>query len=314
MAAVSSQHAEVLAVIRVHSCSFVAPSVLACMERDPLRAISQTGVFVLFYILTITVMAMPMYWTGGRLVEITLTPFLGSIGATFLCWKIYGDTQLPKIGLLWDRAAARDLAMGIGAGMVAVAIGLVSALLCHLSRFAPAPEGVRVTLGTTVFVTLLIFCGAAGEEMLFHGFAFQSLMTGLGPFAAIFPVGVVFGLLHMGNPDATWLSTLNTVGFGIVFGYAVYRTSALWLPIGLHFGWNIALPFFGVKISGITMRVTGYEMTWSADTLWSGGAYGPEGSLLTTGMLVLIMLFVWRYPFARPVVEWSQAVGSEPPL
>ena len=178
----------------------------------------------------------------------------------------------------------------------------------------PVPGRARC-FDTASFVTLLIFCGAAGEEMLFHGFAFQSLMNGLGPFATIFPVGVIFGLLHMGNPDATWLSTPNTIGFGIVFGLRVYRTGSLWLPIGLHFGWNIALPFFGVKISGITMRVTGYEMTWNAGPLWSGGAYGPEGSLLTTGVLVLMLLFVWRYPFSRRATRLSRPhlPESEPP-
>jgi uncharacterized protein len=282
------------------------------MPRDPLRAISQTGVFVLFYLLTITVMAMPLYWTGGQLVETTVTPFIGSLIATYLCWKIYEEWPLPLAGLAPDRQGGRDLAIGAAVGIVAVAIALSPGLLFHLANFAPAPESVHVTFGTAVFVILLIFCGAAGEEMLFHGFAFQSLMTGLGPFAAIFPVGMIFGLLHMGNPDATWLSTANTVGFGIVFGYAVYKTAGLWLPVGLHFGWNIAMPFFGVKISGITMRVTGYEMTWNAGPLWSGGAYGPEGSVLTTCVLVLMLLFVWRYPFPRPLPEMSQPEESEP--
>jgi len=282
------------------------------MARDPLRAISQTGVFVLFYLLTITVMAMPLYWSGGQLVETTLTPFIGALIATFLCWKIYDEAPLPQVGLVRDRRGMRDLIIGVGAGACGVALTLAPGLLLHRASFTPSTDGVHVTFGTTVFVAILIFCGAAGEEMLFHGFAFQSLMTGLGPFAAIFPVGVIFGLLHMGNPDATWMSTANTVGFGIVFGYALYKTSSLWLPVGMHFGWNIALPFFGVKISGITMRVTGYEMTWNAGTLWSGGAYGPEGSAFTTGVLVLMLLFVWRYPFPRPVVELSEPVESEP--
>lgn len=282
------------------------------MPRDPLRAISQTGVFVLFYILTITVLAMPLYWAWGQLVETTLTPFLGSIAATFLCWKIYEEMPLPDFGLVPDRHGFRDLATGAIAGALGVALTLAPGLLLQRAHFQPAAETVHITFSSALFVTVLIFCGAAGEELLFHGFAFQSLMTGLGPFAAILPVGVIFGLLHMGNPDATLLSTANTVGFGIIFGYAVYRTRGLWLPVGLHFGWNIAMPFFGVKISGITMRVTGYEMSWSAGPMWSGGAYGPEGSILTSVVLVLILLFVWKYPFPAPPLELSPPVESEP--
>jgi membrane protease YdiL (CAAX protease family) len=216
------------------------------------------------------------------------------------------------MGMIADRYGVRDLAIGTGAGIAGVALALLPGLALHLAHFTPASEHVQVTAGTALFVCVLIFCGAAGEELLFHGFAFQSLMAGLGPFAAIFPIGVIFGLLHMGNPDASWLSTANTIGFGIVFGYAVYRTSGLWLPVGLHFGWNIAMPFFGVKISGITMRVTGYEMTWNAGPLWSGGAYGPEGSILCSGVLVLMLIFVWQYPFPRPAAELSESGESEP--
>ncbi len=282
------------------------------MERDPVRAISQTGVFVLFYLIGITVLAMPLYWAGGQLVETTLTTFLGSILATVLCWKIYEEAPLPQLGLAPDRRGFRDLAVGVAVGAAGVALTLSPGLLLHRAQLVPATDGARATFGTGIFVTILILCGAAGEELLFHGFAFQSLMTGLGPFAAIFPVGVIFGLLHLGNPDATWLSAANTAGFGIVFGYAVYKTSALWLPIGMHFGWNIALPFFGTKISGITMRVTGYEMTWNAGTLWSGGSYGPEGSAVTSVALLLMLLFIWRYPFPRPVMDVSQQLSQEP--
>ncbi len=280
------------------------------MERDPLRSISQTGVFVLFYLLVITVMAMPLYWVGGQLVETTVTPFIGSLAATFLCWKIYDEAPLPHMGLALNARGGRDLWMGSAAGMMGAALAVLPGVACHLAHFTPV-TGASGGFDTASFVILLIFCGAAGEEILFHGFAFQALMNGLGPFAAILPVGVVFGLLHMGNPDATWLSTLNTAGFGIVFGCALYRTRGLWLPIGMHFGWNIALPFLGTKISGITMRVTGYEMTWNAGPLWSGGAYGPEGGLLTTGVLLLMLLFVWLYPFPYRVSELPQPTEGE---
>jgi membrane protease YdiL (CAAX protease family) len=284
------------------------------MKRDPVRALSQTGIFVLFHLITISVLAFPLLWIGGSLVQITLTPFVGAAVATGLCWMIYGTTPLPDAGLRPDRAGGRDLLIGTWAGVLAVAVILVPALLLHLARFTPVAGAAHGDPQTWSFVTLLIFCGAAGEEMLFHGFAFQSLMFGLGPFATILPVGVIFGLLHMGNPDATWISTANTVGFGLLFGIAVYRTGGLWLPIGMHFGWNVAMPFFGVKLSGITMSVTGYEMTWIANPIWSGGAYGPEGGILTSCVLIPLFVLVWRYPFDRsdvfeiPIAE----AGSEP--
>jgi hypothetical protein len=114
-------------------------------------------------------------------------------------------------------------------------------------------------------------------------------------------VGVIFALLHGSNPGATWFSTANTAGFGILFGYAYLRSRDLWLPIGLHFGWNFTLPLFGVNVSGLRMKVTGYEMTWTAGDLWSGGEYGPEASILTSAMLVALFLYLRRAPVHRQV-------------
>jgi membrane protease YdiL (CAAX protease family) len=141
-----------------------------------------------------------------------------------------------------------------------------------------------------MLLVILLF-GGIGEEMLFHGFAFQVLMGVLGPFATILPVSVLFAAAHSDNLNVTWLGLLNTGLWGILLGYAFWRSGDLWLPIGLHVGWNWTLPLFGTNLSGFTMNVTGYVMHWSASPLWSGGAYGPEGGLMTTSVVVL--LFVW---------------------
>ena len=87
------------------------------------------------------------------------------------------------------------------------------------------------------------------------------------------------------------LGLFNTMLWVIIFGYAYLRTGALWLPIGLHYGWNVALPLFGANLSGFTMGVTGYALHWKTSDLWSGGAYGPEGSILTT-LVVAALFFV----------------------
>jgi membrane protease YdiL (CAAX protease family) len=147
---------------------------------------------------------------------------------------------------------------------------------------------------------LLLF-GAAGEEVVFRGYGFQVLLRALGPFATIVPTGVLFALLHASNPNA-WdykLGLVNTAGFGILFGYAFLRSRDLWLPIALHYGWNLTLPFFGVNISGITMRVTGYVLEWRVGPLWSGGEYGPEASILTSCMFVVLWLYLWKAPIRR---------------
>jgi len=128
--------------------------------------------------------------------------------------------------------------------------------------------------------------------MLFHGYGFQVLMGALGPVATILPVSLVFAWAHAGNLNVTTLALGNTALWGLVFGFAFWRSGDLWLPIGLHLGWNWTLPLCGANLSGFTMNVTGYAVRWRPGyERWSGGAYGPEGGLVNTG--VLVVLFLW---------------------
>jgi len=89
------------------------------------------------------------------------------------------------------------------------------------------------------------------------------------------------------------------------------------LPIGLHFGWNFTLPLFGANLSGIKIinEVTGHRMVWTAGDLWSGGAYGPEASVLTTGVLLAVLVYLWKAPIRRqhsPIVDPPKETVCEP--
>jgi hypothetical protein len=79
-------------------------------------------------------------------------------------------------------------------------------------------------------------------------------------------------------------------------GYAFIVSGDLWLPIGLHFGWNWTLPLLGVNLSGFTIGVTGYSLQWKVGDLWSGGAYGPEGGLLTSAVAIGLFFYLHKAP------------------
>ena len=132
-----------------------------------------------------------------------------------------------------------------------------------------------------IFYLITLFFAAAGEEMIFHGYAFQCLVEKIGPYAAVIPVGVIFGLLHGDNPHATRSRCEHSfVGHsaGLRFSAEPRFVAAYWHSFRLE----SVLPLFGVNLSGITMEVTRYFYKWDLPVLWSGGAYGPEGGLFTT--------------------------------
>jgi membrane protease YdiL (CAAX protease family) len=205
---------------------------------------------------------------------------------------------LADLGLRWHIGAGRNLLSGVALGAGAALLAIIPPVLAGVAHFERIP-GAEVSPRGAMFTPLLLLCGAAGEEIAFRGFALQYLIRGYGAWAGILGMGALFGLMHATNPGATTLGLVNTAGFGVLFGAALLRTHDLWLPIGLHFGWNTALPFLGVGLSGLTIRMTDYELVWKAGSLWSGGAYGPEASLLASGVLVILSLAVWKIPVRK---------------
>jgi membrane protease YdiL (CAAX protease family) len=267
-------------------------------RKDSLRVALHVFVYVVLYFITAAVFGKMMVWLGGYLVGVTATGLIAALFANWLALRIYENRHIAELGLFLRRPSGENLAMGIAGGAVAACLVLLPVLALGAAHFAPTPQDPG-TLGTFFFVMILLAAGAAGEEIFFRGYGFQLLVANLGPYATILPIGVVFALLHSANPSFNDLALANTAGFGILFGYAYLRSRDLWLPIGLHFGWNFTLPLFGVNLSGLRMKVTGHEMVWTAGRLWSGGDYGPEASILTTAVLVVLFILLWKAPIRR---------------
>jgi hypothetical protein len=171
--------------------------------------------------------------------------------------------------------AARGLAQGAVAG--AALFALVYAILWALGAVTVDGYGGLSGLGSALAVAM---ASAVGEEIVFRGVVFRRLEDSLGTTIALVISAVLFGLVHAGNRGATWVSTLAIVlESGVLLGLAYAATRSLWLPIGLHFGWNFTEGgIFGAAVSGgqntglIVAPLSGAQLT-------TGGVFGPEASL-----------------------------------
>jgi membrane protease YdiL (CAAX protease family) len=229
------------------------------------------------------------------LVVATLGTFAAAAVANAIVLRIYERGQLADIGLEWTAASRHNLLIGILGGIGAALVVLVLPILVRAADLEPI-QNEHFRWPSALFVSIVLLFGAVGEEMLFRGYAFQVLVKAIGPFATILPMSVLFGLAHSGNLNFSWIALINTMLWGIVLGYAFIVSGDLWLPIGLHFGWNWTLPWFGANLSGFTMGVTGYSMHYKIAGLWSGGAYGPEGGLLTSATVVAVFFYLQKAP------------------
>jgi Predicted metal-dependent membrane protease len=249
-------------------------------------------------------------YLGGQVIAATVGLFFLAVVANLLTMRVFDRRPLTDIGLGSGHGAGQNLVWGLVLGGGAAALMMLAPLIAQAAHFQSRPDGVFAWPNLIFYLVVLLF-GAAGEEILFRGYAFQLLIEKAGAWATILPVGVLFGLAHSGNPGATWLAVFNTMLWGVLFGYAFLRSHDLWLPIGLHYGWNLVLPLFGGNLSGLTIEITRYGYKWDLGPLWSGGSYGPEGGILTTVFVCALFAVLHRVPIV-PQTACIAASLNEP--
>lgn len=181
-------------------------------------------------------------------------------------------------------SAAPNLIGGVvlGAGMF-VAVYAVLGLMGVVRV-----EGLAAQPGVPAAVAMAL-SAAVGEELLMRGGMFRIVEDMAGTLAAVLVSAGVFGLLHSANKGATVVSSVAiALEAGVLLGIAYALTRSLWLPIGLHFGWNFTEGgVFGAAVSGgkshglVSASVTGPD-------LLTGGAFGPEASVVAVAVSLAV--------------------------
>jgi membrane protease YdiL (CAAX protease family) len=142
------------------------------------------------------------------------------------------------------------------------------------------------------FLSAIIFAlgTAIWEEVTFRGLLFRVTEQTFGTWAGVAVSAVAFGALHGLNPNASLAACVAIVlESGVLLAAAYFATRTLWLPIGLHFGWNFAEDFiFGVRMSGHAARPAILDGTLTGSSLWTGGNYGLESSIWAIGMAAIL--------------------------
>lgn len=145
------------------------------------------------------------------------------------------------------------------------------------------------------------------EELWSRGYQLKNLTEGfyygsnpnIAALIAIAISSLIFGSLHMTNPNATLFGGMVIILAGIMLALPYVVTGQLGFSVGLHFAWNVIQgALFGLPVSGIPFRQSILQFESVGPELWTGGNFGPEGGLTgAIGVMLLILLtIVWlRY-------------------
>lgn len=205
----------------------------------------------------------------------------------------------------WLREAVFGTVLGVGLAATVFLVALVAGWTSIIGSLFLRPP---IVIATVVLQTVVaIVSMAIVEEVAIRGYVLQTLRHGYGSIAALIVSSAFFGLLHLANPGAGAVAFVGTAAAGLLLGCAYLTTRRLWLPFGIHLGWNFALgPMLGFPVSGLS--IPGWLAQRSAGpTLWTGGTFGPEAGLL--GVLALLVGLVAVFWFRA---RWYQA--AEPAL
>lgn len=227
--------------------------------------------------------------------------------ATFITTKYISKQPFNSLGLKWN-LAIKDLFIGILISALIMALMYVTLLGLGYIQFDgfswwtdnshTLGNFTSAGLWTALAIFFQFIIVAWWEELAFRGIILQNIAKGLNVKWGVLISTLGFGLIHAGNPNATVLSTILIMIITLQLVYAYLKSGQLWLPIGLHLGWNFfQASVFGFASSG-HMSPSLIAQTPIASDWLSGGSFGAENSIFivpfTLGSFYLMHLWIKR--------------------
>lgn len=188
-------------------------------------------------------------------------------------------TERRRVRELDARACAPQTIAGFIAGVLIFSAAIAVLVACGCYRVVA-----RSSL-TVIGAPLIVWTSAAvAEELLFRGFVFRVVQNVGGTWVALAISSLFFGFSHVLNPGATlWSSVGIAVQAGVMLGLAYTLTRRLWLPIGIHAGWNFAEDtIYGTPVSGLHSAAAVLHGTLHGPNFLTGGKFGLEASIEAT--------------------------------
>ncbi len=224
---------------------------------------------------------------------------IGLTFATYLARRWLDKKSFRSLGVEINRRTFMDLIAGILiAGLMMGVIFLLEFALgwLRVEGFAWQTAGFDRFWQEVFTVALVFILVGWTEELLSRGYHLQNLVEGLNLPLGVTLSSLIFALLHQSNPSFTLGAFLGLFFAALFFCFAYYWVGNLWLPIGLHIGWNFFEGVvFGFQVSGLENLPKLIRHNVSGPPWITGGAFGPEAGLILGAGLLLGVGLVFFY-------------------
>lgn len=210
-----------------------------------------------------------------------------SIVAIIILFKVMNRKTTENMGLTPVKRDYKDLLIGLLLGAASITLIIGINYIMGDTRF----NGVHITWDLLVGLILFISVGFV-EEILVRG-CFQHIIYYRHGIAwAIIIPSLIFSVMHFLNPNISYIAALNIALVGIVFGIMTYKSGNLWMAIGYHITWNYFQGnIFNIEVSGSAYGRGLIKSIRVEDNLLNGGAFGIEGGLICTLLLIITIIY-----------------------
>lgn len=267
--------------------------------RLRLRAIGWTVAFFGVGIVVTILAAVLIQFAGlGDLATEFLAELIGFGVATWLIGVHALKLDAVSLRYRGDWRAARRFGAGILLGAVPAFLALLIAVPTG-SRWSFAAGGAGAWVVAVVKLLLLLAPAALAEELIFRGVGLVALARAFGRWPAVVVLAIGFGLAHGGNAHVTGLAVANVMVAGLYLGAVFYLPGGIWGATGAHLGWNATLAALGAPVSGLPFAIPWVSYQSDAPAWVAGGAFGPEGGIIASVVLIVAVALVARRLAAR---------------
>ena len=218
-------------------------------------------------------------------------PLAMALAITDAFCKYIDASSLGALGIGWQSESLLHLSTGMVIGGICVAIIFLAGCSIGWFKVSASPFADSDSSSVPLFCGSMtdFFSAAVFEELTMRGYVYTVLNDAWGIHIAVYGSAIIFSLIHLlKHPRIPLIFTVNAFVFGVLAAQSRAVTGALWLPIGLHFGWNLAMgPIFGLPSAGREYN-NGLVKSQVDGPQWvTGGNYSPDAGLLGTVALIL---------------------------
>ncbi|WP_445457329.1 lysostaphin resistance A-like protein [Flavobacterium sp. HNIBRBA15423] len=202
----------------------------------------------------------------------------------YFLFRFYDKREIKELS---TKYLAKEMFGGFTVGFLTITLSIfILYSLGYYQFIGISTANYPIKLFTTLVVAALI------EDLFIRGLILRELENWLGTHIALVII-MLIETSHFFNPNSNLFSLFTDLCWGFTMSMLFIYTKRIWLPFFFHLGWNFAQPFYGSNLTGLNDMGTIIQSRFEGPLLFTGGAVGIEGSIITVLFLLSIGIFLY---------------------